>query len=75
MNKTNSKILESVFTDRIAVGFNLRDRHGLPSNFALPVPMLVDLGNFLLDKRTGNVRINIKDGRILGYHTEEIVSL
>ena len=75
MSKTNSQKLESVLTDSIAVVFNLRNHDGIPSNFALPVPMIVDLGNFLLDKRTGNVRINIKDGRILGYHTEEIVSL
>lgn len=75
MSKNNSGTIESVFADRVAVGFNLRNRHGTPSNFVLPVPMLVELGNFLLDRRTGNLRINIKDGRILGYHSEEIVSL
>ena len=75
MSKSNSQTLESVFTDKVSAVFNLRNHDGIPSNFALPVPMLVDLGNFLLDKRTGNVRINIKDGRILGYHSEKIVSL
>ncbi len=30
---------------------------------------------FLVDKRTGNVQINIKDGRILGLRIEEIVSI
>ena len=27
---------------------------------------------FMLDRKTGNIRLNIKDGRILGYHVEEI---
>ncbi len=27
---------------------------------------------FMLDRKTGNIKLNIKDGRILGYHVEEI---
>ncbi len=30
---------------------------------------------FLLDRKTGNIKFNVKDGRILGYHVEEIRSL
>ena len=30
------------------------------------------LARFMLDRKTGNVKLNIKDGRILGYHVEEI---
>ena len=29
---------------------------------------------FLRDQRTGNIRLNIKDGKILGAHVEEFVS-
>ena len=27
---------------------------------------------FMLDRKTGNIKLNIKDGRVLGYHVEEI---
>lgn len=30
--------------------------------------------NFVLDKNTGNVTLNIKDGRILGIRTEILIS-
>ena len=30
---------------------------------------------FMIDRKTGNIRLNIKDGRILGYHVEEICKL
>ncbi|GEM_PF-5424784 len=30
------------------------------------------LARFLLDRKTGNIKLNVKDGRILGYHVEEI---
>jgi len=29
------------------------------------------LARFLLDRKTGNIKLNVKDGRILGYHVEE----
>ncbi len=30
---------------------------------------------FMLDRKTGNIKLNIKDGRILGYHVEEICQI
>lgn len=41
----------------------------------LPLPAKVEevLRQFILDRKTGNVRINVKDGRVLGVHLEEIV--
>ncbi len=30
------------------------------------------LERFMGERKTGNVKLNIKDGRILGYHVEEI---
>ena len=32
------------------------------------------LEKFLRDNRTGNIRLNIKDGKILGAHVEEILT-
>ena len=32
-----------------------------------------EINQFLVDSKTGNVRINIKDGRILGAQIEQIV--
>lgn len=42
-----------------------------------PIPHVVwsVLNSFLVDKRTGNVVLNIKEGRILGMRTEEVHSL
>ena len=37
----------------------------------LPRQLLDRLGQFLLDKRTGNMQLNIKDGRILGAQVTE----
>lgn len=39
---------------------------------AIPQGILEALGIFSLDKRTGNIKINIKHGVVLGYHVEEI---
>ncbi len=33
------------------------------------------LARFVLDRKTGNIKLNIKDGRILGYHVEEICKI
>lgn len=41
----------------------------------LPATLQKRLAKMLLDKETGNFRINVKDGRILGFHVEEIHSL
>ena len=73
MNGCNIHI--KLFGEKGEVDVSLENRRGKPNFFTLPIPVIINLGNFLLDKRTGNVRINIKDGRILGYHSEEIVSL
>ena len=42
---------------------------------ALPTAILEVLGIFSLDKRTGNIKINIKQGVVRGYHVEEIHSV
>ena len=41
----------------------------------LPAEVAIAINKFILDKWRGNISINIKDGRILGYHSEKIVSL
>lgn len=33
------------------------------------------ISKFLLEQRTGNVQLNIKGGRVLGFHVNEIVSI
>ena len=40
---------------------------------ALPDRVAVKLAEFLLDKRTGNVVLNVKDGVIKGVHLTEII--
>ena len=32
------------------------------------------IGQFLLDGRTGNVQLNVRDGEILGIRIEELIS-
>lgn len=46
-----------------------------PLETLLPPQIICRLREFLLDKRTGNVRLNIRDGVILGFDVEERVSL
>ena len=41
----------------------------------LPQKLVDKLNEFYLDRLSGNVRINILDGKILGFHAEEIVSI
>ena len=41
----------------------------------LPRELLDRLGQFLLDKRTGNMQFNIKDGQILGAQVTEFHSI
>lgn len=47
------------------------------SDDGVPVPMRLwnFLNRYMIDKRTGNVTLNIKDGQILGYRVEEIHTL
>ena len=33
------------------------------------------LARFMLDRKTGNIKLNVKEGRILGYHVEEICKI
>ena len=40
----------------------------------VPTRLTHIIEKFLLDKRTGNVRLNIKEGKILGIHVEEILA-
>ena len=41
----------------------------------LPPELRQELLQFLVDKRTGNFRIHVREGKILGYNAEKIVSL
>lgn len=41
----------------------------------IPLPLYRFLNRFLLDRKTGNVTLNVRDGQILGYRVEEIHSL
>lgn len=42
---------------------------------AMPRPLIARVGRFLLDNGTGNIQINVKEGRIMGFHLEEIHNL
>ena len=41
----------------------------------IPDEIWAVLTRFMRERKTGNIKLNIKDGRILGYHVEEIRSL
>ncbi len=41
----------------------------------LPPEIAVALAEFLAKGRTGNVRLNVKDGKIRGAHIEEILTV
>ena len=44
-----------------------------PPPVALPKNIAVYLAKFILDKRTGNVVLNIKEGKILAAHLTDMV--
>lgn len=44
-------------------------------NDAIPVVVMGRITQFVLDRLTGNIQLNIKDGKILGVHIEEIIVL
>ena len=48
---------------------------GLPIARILGVEIISRIENFVLDGRTGNVVLNFRDGKILGFRAEEVVSL
>lgn len=41
----------------------------------MPTCVIDRLKQFMLDKKTGNVTLNIKEGKILGFHILEIVPI
>ena len=41
----------------------------------LPPIIMQRLRKIVVDRWTGNVQLNIKDGRVLGFHVVEIVTL
>ena len=43
--------------------------------FRAPRDLLSRMSQFLLDKRTGNLTINIRDGEIMAFHVHEIVNV
>ena len=44
-------------------------------NDAIPAVVMGRITQFVLDRLTGNIQLNIKDGKILGVHIEEIIVL
>ena len=44
-------------------------------NCIVPRRFTASIENFLRDNRTGNIQLNIKDGKILGLHIHEIISV
>ena len=48
---------------------------GLPIVRVLGEELITRIENFVLDGRTGNVVLNFREGKILGYRAEEVVSL
>ena len=49
--------------------------NGLPIARVLGVEIISRIENFVLDGRTGNVVLNFRNGKILGYRVEEVISL
>ena len=47
----------------------------LKPQFSIPETYALAIGQFLLDRKTGNVVLNIKDGRVMGLRVEELVRL
>ncbi len=43
-------------------------------NCVVPRRLVAGIEKFLLDNRTGNISLNVRDGKILGVHFEEIVT-
>ena len=45
---------------------------GTGASNMIPDDVWAVFARFMLDRKTGNIKLNIKDGQILGYHVEEI---
>lgn len=43
--------------------------------FPLPYEVAERLRTFILDKQSGNIQLNIRQGVILGFHVNEVHSL
>lgn len=41
----------------------------------IPDEIWAVLTRFMRERKTGNIKLNIKDGRVLGYHVEEICKI
>ena len=48
-------------------------RPSVLENWRVPGHIAERITAFLLDRRTGNIKLNIRNGEILGAHVEEIV--
>jgi hypothetical protein len=46
-----------------------------PRTLELPEKLRLQLAQFLLDKKTGNIVLNVKEGQILGFKVEELFSI
>jgi hypothetical protein len=44
-------------------------------NVVIPAPIWERLENFVLDRRSGNVTLNIRDGCILSARVEDVVTV
>ncbi len=44
------------------------------ANCIVPRRLTAVIENFLRDNRTGNIQLNIKDGKILGAHIDEFLT-
>ena len=51
------------------------DTNGLPIARVLGREVVARVENFVLEGRTGNVILNFKNGKILGFRVEEVISL
>ena len=45
------------------------------ANCLVPRRLVAGIEKFLLDRLTGNIQLNIKDGKILGAHITEILNV
>ena len=45
------------------------------ANCIVPRRLTASIEKFIGDNRTGNIQLNIKDGKILGLHIHEIISV
>jgi hypothetical protein len=46
-----------------------------PGYVVIPIPIWQRLETFLLDRRSGNVTLNIRDGQILSARVEDVVTV